>query len=362
MTKTIEEAQKVVEAAQKSGKVMSVGVQSMAEPRWRAAHELIKKGDIGHVAQAQTQYYRNSNVGQWRYYRLWKEMNPSTIDWTRFLGHNFKIDGIGEPLGPSPTEQPFDREVFAQWRCYWRYGGGMFTDLFVHQTTHIIAAMGVRYPARVVGGGGLYLEYDDRDVPDVSTIVADYNEGCQLIVTATMINDYPIEEVIRGHLATVRFSRREGKMGYEVLPQNIGTGPGRPGAGGDTKGELQAAIPDRDTTPELWDNFLGCVRANNRETWSTPELGAAAFTTVAMGVKSYREGKALYWDSGMRQVKEADASWAKRWEERSHKREKPKQIDDWQGDEKGSLLQPEDYQKLAGPWVNGKDPAAHVGG
>src|SRR4051794_26413557 len=106
MTKTIEEAQKVVEAAQKSGKVMSVGVQSMAEPRWRAAHDLIKKGEIGHVARAQTQYYRNSNVGQWRYYRLWKDMNPSTIDWARFLGHDFKIDGIGEPLGPTEKEQP----------------------------------------------------------------------------------------------------------------------------------------------------------------------------------------------------------------------------------------------------------------
>jgi glycine betaine/proline transport system permease protein len=31
----------------------------------------------------------------------------------------------------------------------------MFTDLFVHQTTHLIAAMGVRYPKRVVGAGGL---------------------------------------------------------------------------------------------------------------------------------------------------------------------------------------------------------------
>ncbi|HEX5270410.1 MAG TPA: Gfo/Idh/MocA family oxidoreductase, partial [Gemmataceae bacterium] len=347
MTKTIEEAQKVVDAAKKSGKVMSVGVQSMAEPRWRDAHQFITTGAIGHVAQAQTQYYRNSNVGQWRYYRLWKEMNPKTVDWVRWLGHNFKIDGIGEPLGPTEKQQPFDREVYAQWRCYWPYGGGMFTDLFVHQTTHMISAMGVRYPARVVGGGGLYLEYDDRDVPDVSAIVADYNEGCQLVVMATMINDYPIDEVIRGHLATVRFSRREGKMGYEVLPQNIGTGPGRPSAGVDAKGELQSVIPDKDTTPELWDNFLGCVRANNRETWSTPELGAAAFTTVAMGVKSYREGKALYWDAGMRQVREADASWAKRWEERSKKREKPKQVMGWNADDKGSTLHPEDYQALA---------------
>ncbi len=100
---------------------------------------------------------------------------------------------------------PFDRAVWAQWRCYWPFGGGMFTDLFVHQTTHLIAAMGVRFPARVVGGGGLYLEYDGRDVPDVATVVADYDEGCQLIITATMCNDVQLGEVIRGHLATIKF-------------------------------------------------------------------------------------------------------------------------------------------------------------
>jgi predicted dehydrogenase len=369
MTKTIEEAQKVVDVAQKSGKVMSVGVQSMAEPRWQAAYDLIKSGTIGHVCQAQTSYYRNSSMGQWRYYRLYKEMNPQTVDWDRFLGHAFKISGIDKPLGPTPKERPFDREVFAQWRCYWDFGGGMFTDLFVHQTTHMIAAMGVRYPARVVGAGGLYLEYDDRDVPDVSAIAADYDEGCQLVVMATMINDYPIDEVIRGHLATIRFSRRgtgqkdkNGRevyaMGYELLPQTIGGAPGRPNSGTSGAAELQATIPDHDTTPELWANFLECVRSNNRHTWSTPELGAAAFTTVTMGVQSYRQGKALFWDKEKRGVHEADASWASRWEKRSHERGKPAQIHGWQGDEKGSLLEPEDYQKLAGPWVNGKDPAA----
>src|SRR5262249_35574965 len=97
--------------------------------------------------------YRNSIVGQWRYYRLVKEMTPGTVDWSMFLGHGFEVTK-GVPLGPSPKEMPLDRAVFAQWRCYWPFGGGMFTDLFVHQTTHMIEAMGVRYPGRVTGGGG----------------------------------------------------------------------------------------------------------------------------------------------------------------------------------------------------------------
>src|SRR6266852_4554434 len=314
MTRTIEEALAVVKAIKDNNRVMTVGVQSMADPTWKLANDLIKKGDIGHVAQAQTSYYRNYIGGQWRYYRLVKEMNPKTVNWPMFLGNSFDVDGVA--LGP---KMPFDRAVFGQWRCYWPFGGGMFTDLFVHQTTHMIAAMGVRFPARVVGGGGVYLEYDERDVPDVATIVADYNEGCQLVVTATMIASYPIEEVIRGHLATIRFL----DDGYTIIndpPKGKAGIPSR--LEHEVKGEYTDVKPPKwekgwphNDTEALWKNFLQCVRERKRETLSTPELGAAAFTTVAMGVKSYREGVALFWDSEKRTPVPANESWAKKWEQ-----------------------------------------------
>jgi predicted dehydrogenase len=369
MTKTIDEAQAVVDAMKKHNRVMSVGVQSMADPTWRKANEYIRQGGIGHVCQAQTSYYRNYIGGQWRYYKLTKDMNPKTVDWDTFLGHDFHIfDGV--PLGP---KMPFDRAVYGQWRCYWPFGGGMFTDLFVHQTTHMISAMGVRYPARVVGGGGLYLEYDGRDVPDVATVVADYDEGCQLIITATMINQHPIEECIRGRLATLVFKNREGggaatndkpkrEFGFEVLTENMRGGPGLPKRLEQMQGTFVAGGLEGNDTEALWRNFLDCVRSGNRETLSTPELGAAAFTTVAMGVQSYRQGQALYWDKEQRKPVQADASWATRWEERSRAHGKPNQIIAWEGGEKGSVVIPPDYQKLGGPWIDGKDPAEAVGG
>jgi predicted dehydrogenase len=376
MTRTIEESQAVVDLWKKTGRVMSVGVQSMADPTWMKAHEMISAGRIGHVLQAQTRYYRNSNVGQWRYYNLTKTMNPKTVDWDQFLGH--KVSFLGKPIGPSPQEQPFDRAVYAQWRCYWPFGGGMFTDLFVHQVTHLISAMGVRYPHRVVGGGGIYFEYDTRDVPDVSMVCADYDEGCQMFVTATMVNDYPIDEVIRGKTATIKFIPKSGDLmeGFEVIDQKIGGARG-PGDAGKDKGEMVPGgfIPPAGTEKEnvnvqltyaLWDNFLKHVMAKDQGTLSSPELGAASFSTVNMGVQSYRFDKVLYWDKEKRMPVSGDGSWSLAWEKRSHERGKTNQVMGWHAGDKGSTFNfdadaasraAKEYMKLAGPWINGKDPA-----
>ncbi len=354
MTRTIDEAHAVVDAVKKYNRVMTVGVQSMADPTWRIAYEYIRNGKIGHVAQGQTSYYRNSIEGQWRYYPILREMNPKTIDWDMFLGHKFSVFD-GEPIGPN---LPFDRALFAQWRCYWPFGGGMFTDLFVHQTTHLIAAMGVRYPARVVGAGGIYLEYDGRDVPDVATVVADYEEGCQLIVTATMINRYPIEETIRGRLGTIKFV----KGGFEIIPDEPSGGAGTPARLEDRiRGEFVDCKPPEGRhadTQALWEDFLRCVREGRRDTLSPPELGAAAFTTVNMGVLSYRTGKVYRWDKVQRKPVPDDGSWAALWEKRSHERGKPNNIIGWQAGDTGCVVKTPDYNlRLAGPWINGRDPA-----
>ena len=105
----------------------------------------------------------------------------------------------------------------------------MYTDLFVHQLTHLITAMGVRFPKRVVGAGGLYLEYDGRDVPDMATVVADYDEGCQVLISATMCNDVQLPEVIRGHTATIMFDGHA-EEGFRVVQQKLEGRPAPPGA------------------------------------------------------------------------------------------------------------------------------------
>jgi predicted dehydrogenase len=345
MTHTIDEARRVAEAVKRTRQVMTVGVQSTSDPKWKMANELITAGKIGHVMQAQTQYYRNGSVGQWRYYALSKDMSPKTIDWKMFLGTEF---------GLAP-DMPFNRAKFAQWRCYWDFGGGMYTDLFVHQLTHLIQAVGVRFPRRVVGGGGLYLEYDERDVPDVATVVADYDEGCQIIVTASMCSqEFALPEVIHGHTASIRFTRD----GFDIKQERLSNKPAPPGANQSDADlvHVKAETP-RDDTRALWNHFIECIRSRNPETLCPAELGYAAIATVNMGVQSYREGKALFFDKATGKVSEADESWSRGWEKMSKERARPRQVIGWHAGTTGSLLEPPDYQKLEGDWIEGRDPA-----
>src|SRR5262249_15901281 len=110
-------------------------------------------------------------------------------------------------------------------------------------------------------------------------------------------------------------------------------------------------------TAALWADFLACVRANRRATLSTPELGAAAFTTVAMGVQSYRTGKVLFWDKERRRVVEADGPWAEQLEQKSKKRGTPNEVRGRRAGSPGSNFVPQEYQALGGTWTGDRDPA-----
>jgi predicted dehydrogenase len=350
VTRRADEAIAVLDAWQHTGRIVTVGAQSMADPVWMRAFDVIRTGGIGHVAHAQTGAFRNDIRGQWRFYRLAREMTPRTIDWDLFLGHRFEF--AGQPVGPSPRELPFDRAAFAQWRCLSSFSGGPLTDLLAHPITHMIAAMGVRFPARVAAGGGLYLEQDGRTVPDVATVVADFEEGCQLTATAATIAAYPQEEAIRGRLGAIKFVRggfhlyRDDPTRGSAFPPRLEQPP--------LTAEIVAVESPKNETEALWLNFLDCVRSRRQSTFCPPDLAAAAVAVTAMAELSLRgDNRELVWDKDRRGITPASSSWA----ENNRARRKPNQIFGWSAGDTGSTLQPPAYQKLAGPWVNGKDPA-----
>jgi predicted dehydrogenase len=248
---------------------------------------------------------------------------------------------------------PFDREIYKQWRRFWNFGSGMYTDLFVHRVTMMLKATGLLYPARVVGAGGLYLEYDGRDVPDVATIAADYPEGVHGLVSSTMCNqETPLTPCIRGHFGSFTFDGDS----IEFIPE-------RPQVTKNSKlkRETIKAEPCPDHDYVHFKNWIEAIQANDPSRCNnTPELGAAAVSTVILGARSYREGRVFHFDP-QTGISDGDASWAARWEQRSRERGKPEHIPGWKAGDYGSTLENPPHMALAGPWLNGQPPGAAGG-
>jgi predicted dehydrogenase len=342
MTKTVQEAFDVEKKWRESGKVMQVGVQSTSLPVWNEVNALLRQGKLGKVLGFQTEYFRNSDVGQWRYYHLTPEMTPKSIDWDRWLGTEHDL----------AEDMPFDREVYAQWRRFWPFGSGMFTDLFVHRTTSMLKATGLRIPGRVVGAGGIFLEYDGRGVPDVATVAADFREGVQGIVTATMCNEESrINQLIRGHYGTFEFGNGEGFDGFDFVPER------GPVTHVNQKAERIHTKPIADTTKAHFENWLDACEAGDPSYCNnTPDLGASAIAVVNLGAQSYRQGKVFFVDED-RNISTEDPGWASRWETLSVAGGPVQHIPGWEAGDYGSKQRAPDYMKYGGPWVDGKDPA-----
>ena len=203
MTWSIDQAKQVVKKIQETKVKMQVGVQGMSDDSYETAQKLIKAGKIGRPVQAQIDYSRNHKRDFWVSDEPDKDVRPGeNLDWNAFLG-------------PAP-KRPFDLDRFLHWRRYWDYSGGIATDLFVHRITRIIRALDLKFPDRVVATGGKW-EFRDSaaEIPDTFNMMLDYPEGLTVVVLSSMANAEPIPHVIRGHEATLQFTRD----GFVIRPE-----------------------------------------------------------------------------------------------------------------------------------------------
>ncbi|MGE0377996.1 MAG: Gfo/Idh/MocA family protein [Planctomycetaceae bacterium] len=114
LTHDLSEGQSVIDAQNNSRRIVQVGMQQRSMPHIQEANELIRAGHIGDVHKVHLSWNRNTERTARRKYGI----EPTALDWQQFLGN--------------APEQPFDEYRFRNWRWFWDFGGGIFTDLMVH--------------------------------------------------------------------------------------------------------------------------------------------------------------------------------------------------------------------------------------
>ena len=301
MCHTIEEARQLTDTVRETKRVLQVGSQTTSGDQWHQAKRVISEGYLGKILMSQGSYHRNSTEGEWNW-PIEKEAGPdgkgeNFIDWKMWLG--------------SAPKRNWDPDRFFRFRKYWDYSGGIATDLFYH----VVAPMNIcwgepQFPNTVQAGGGIYqfkqLPEDpskpDREVPDTFFLIGEYAKGHAINLSASMANSQHIPGLIRGHgasLIMVEHGRFEGFAPHITLKAER-TRQGKyivPELEGKFKGESEIKIPVQETNTMATHvtNFLSCMRSRQKPTLDV-ETGARAQVLITMAVRSYREGKILYFD------------------------------------------------------------------
>lgn len=290
LTLTIEQALEVRDAVRRYNKVLQVGPNGTARGAIWKAQDVIREGRVGKVTWACGSSNRNIRGCA---FNAWFPIDPTAgpeesgedyVDWDMWLGHQW---GLAPKI-------PWNPEHFFRFRKYWSYNGGVATDLIYHNLAPLLLAIAGNngaYPRRVSAGGGLYVEKDGRDIPDVFTMTADYPGEFTVSLMSALTNDTPIPMRIYGKCGTIEVKEDAVLAGNGDFVEEFKQQNG---------GYTQVTLPSEERK-DLQGNFLDVIRQGGTLCCNA-ELGAATMVAIRMAVDSFRQNRVLLWDSQQERV------------------------------------------------------------
>jgi predicted dehydrogenase len=266
---TVREAEEMVKAARRYGRVFQVGSQQRSDTNFRYACELVRNGRIGKVRTVHVDIGAPSGD---KYFP--EEPIPEGFDWERWLG-------------PAPW-QPYNAErcsgnYSGGWRLIRDYSGGMTTDWGAHHFD--IAQWGLGMD------GSAPVAFIPPNVADEKTLTFQYANGVTLY---------------RGGANGILFTGTEGKVevnrGYlKTWPASIGQEP----------------IYPNDThlyeSPGHYQDWLNCLRDRRRPICDVA-IGASTITVCHLANIACWLGRTINWDPERREILDDDV--AARWLDR----------------------------------------------
>ena len=272
LTHDLGEGKAVIAAQNDHKRIVQVGTQQRSMPHIAEARELIQAGKIGKVLKVKMSWNRNAN----RVQRFPLGVDPKSVDWPTFLG--------------GAKKQEFDEYRFRNWRWYWDFGGGIFTDLMVHWVDVAHWILDVDHPLKAVSLGEFVNAKGVWETPDTVQTILSYPGNVQMYFEGTFSNARNGAHIeFQGAEATVYIDR--GRM--ELIPEKgkkvesketiLGTGP---------KGADFYDKPDGELLHLT--NWLDCVRSRKAPT-APAEAGVSGASAAHLANLAMRNGGVAEW-------------------------------------------------------------------
>jgi predicted dehydrogenase len=261
----------LIEAQNKHRRIVQVGTQQRSMPHFQKAYEIVKSGVLGDIHKVHLTW--NRNQPRWNRNKL--GVDPTTVDWKRFLGN--------------APEHAFDEYRFRNWRWFWDFGGGIFTDLMVHHLDIVHWMLDLDKPTRVTAMGDHFAAKDLWETPDTVQAILQYGDKqLQVYFEGTFVNARNGEMIeLMGRDATLYLDRGR----YEVIPERnkkiaasemiLGTGPKGADFYDQPNGELLHLT-----------NWVECIRSRQKPA-APAEAGVSAATAAQMANRALRTGQVV---------------------------------------------------------------------
>jgi predicted dehydrogenase len=274
LTHELSEGKAVIDAQNRSKQVVQVGTQQRSMPHIAKAKEIIKAGTIGQVFKVTMSWNRNTN----RVKRFPLGVKPEQVDWKAFLGN-------------APA-QPFDEYRMRNWRWYWDFGGGLFTDLMVHWVDVAHWLLDLDHPTKAVSLGEFIAAKDVWETPDTVQTILSYPGGVQVHYEGTFSNARRGSHIeFMGTEATLYVDRGR----FEVTPER--------GKKGQAISEIAATTP-ASRGADFYDkpdgellhvkNWIDCIRSRKPPT-APAEAGVSGAAAAHMANIALRTGQTAVW-------------------------------------------------------------------
>jgi predicted dehydrogenase len=287
MSHNIWEGRKLVEAARKYNRMVQHGTQCRSSPAILEAKQKLRDGVIGKLFMARGVCFKyRGTVG-----RVQEAPVPPGVHYDLWLG-------------PAPLTAFSPQRFHYNWHWHWDYGAGDIGNMGVHQLDLLRMMLDLEpHPTRIHAMGGKYVFDDDRETPNVHTVMYQY-EGRNVQVEMAVRGVATNFEADMGTVLPFRLGKSHdiagvviyGSEGYMVIPDYTSYYT--------YLGLNRKAGPKRVDTDDLFANlphmrnFLQAVRSRKHEELTADvEQGHRSASLSHLGNIAYRVGRTVKFDA-----------------------------------------------------------------
>ncbi len=282
---TIKESRAMVNAAQKAGVVVQVGLHRRIGPHHAEAMEFLKSGKVGKVGMVRMFVDSKGGPEQPKP----NSQPPATVDWNMWCG-------------PAPL-RPFNTKLHpGGWRHFLDYANGTMGDWGVHWLDQMLWWSGEKGPKKVFCTGGrpifgpaiLNEKEQTTDAPDHQVATFEFEQFTAIWEHRKFGDNnnekHKLGAYFYGEQGVLHIGWRDGWTFYPVNPKAE-----------TVHRDHQLQEPDGHNIALLWEDFIQSIEQKKKP---IADIESAHYSSCLpmLGMLSWKAGRSIQWDAAKEEI------------------------------------------------------------